>query len=197
MSARRWPIAAAATAAEIAPLVDLEPELAALAAEPATPEQLCDALVARGALAEAVRVLACALPRREAVFWAHQCARSAGPSQPADGQLLVLAERWLKAPDDPRGRDAFAVAEKAGMKSAAAWVAVACFWSGSSLAPEGIPAVPPAPGLAAKAASGAILLASASGPPVEAPQRLRRYLEIGEQVASGALRCDAVLGAKA
>lgn len=188
MTARRWPIVTIESAAAIVARLDLDAPLLPLAAEPATPEQLYDALVAAQARPEAIRLLCHSLPAREAVFFALQCVRSIGPTDPADGQMLVLCERWVREPGDALGRDAFAVAERTGMKSAAAWVAIAAFWSGSSLAPPHVAPVAPTPGLAAKAASGAILFAAVAGPPLEAPARQRAFLAIGEQIATGALR---------
>ena len=191
MASERWPRVKHATAAAVAPLAQLDaPALALLNADgeaaPMDPPKFCERLVERKLLVDAIRFLAQALPPREAVFWALQCVRETGAQEPDDGQMLALAERWVKSPSDDGGRAGFALAEKSGFKSGAAWVAVGCFWCGPSLAPASAPAVPPAPGLAGKAASGAILLAAVSGKPNEALGRQRRFLELGVAIASGA-----------
>jgi len=186
MPSERWINVKHATASVIAPLADLEPPAAALLAPELTPAQFHERLVAQKLLLDAIRFLAQALPPREAVFWALQCARESGGKEASDGQLLAIAERWVKAPSDDGGRAGFALAEKSGFTSAAAWVAVGCFWSGPSLAPPSVAAVPPAPGLAGKAASGAILLAAVSGKPQDAPKLHVKFLALGEAIASGA-----------
>jgi hypothetical protein len=185
MASTRWTRVKHATAAAVAPLADLEPPAAALLTPQADPSQFHEQLVDRKLWIDAIRFLAQALPPREAVFWALQCVRETA-KEPSDGQMLAIAERWVKAPSDDGGRAGFALAEKAGFKSAAAWVAVGCFWSGPSLAPQNVPAVPPGPGLAGKAASGAILLAAVSGKPQDAPKLQKRFLDLGAAVASGA-----------
>ncbi len=185
MPSNFWTRVKHATADAVAPLADLEPAAAALLAPEMTPAQFHERLVAQKLLLDAIRFLAQALPPREAVFWSLQCAREAGGKEASDGQLLAIAERWVKAPSDDGGRAGFALAEKSGFKTAAAWVAVGCFWSGPSLAPPSVAAVPPAPGLAGKAASGAILLAAVSGKPQDAPKLHARFLDLGVAIANG------------
>ncbi len=180
-----WTAVPAATADLLVPGADLEPQAALLLTPSMTPSAFCTELIANDLVLDAIRLLAQALPHRLTVAWALQCAREAGVRDPTDGQLLVLAERWVREPHDDAGRAAFALAETAGFKSAAAWVGVACFWSGASMAPPNVPAVPPGPTLAGKAASGAVLLAAAAGVPGETPARQRHYFDLGTQYATG------------
>jgi hypothetical protein len=62
---------------------------------------------------------------------------------------------------------------------------VAAFWSGDSMAPEGQPAVPPAPHLTGTAVSGAVALSAVRGDVSRRPLRLQRFLESGRNIAAG------------
>jgi hypothetical protein len=186
MAAQAWIRVNAKQAAEVAPRAELEPAALALLDPALDPAQFLAKLVAKKLLIDAIRFLAQALPHREAVWWALQCVRTTPLTAPTDGELLALAERWVRAPDDAAGRAAFAAAEKAGFKSGACWVGVSAFWSGPSIAPPGVATLPPAPELAGKAASGAILLAAVAEKPQEVAKRQLKFLELGQAVAAGA-----------
>ena len=173
--------------AAIAPLLDLPPSAAA-AMRPCkqVPEGLA-ALESGGFLAEAARLFAHALPRREAVWWACMCAAHTAPSdlpQP-DHSAREAAETWVRQPTEPNRREAMRRAEAAGFGTPEAWAAVAVFWSGGSMAPEGQPAVPPAPHLAGTAVVGAVTLAAVRGHPAHRDARLARFLESARAIADG------------
>src|ERR671916_119514 len=67
-----------------------------LLAEDQTPRQFLDALVENGEFHDAVRFLAYALPKREAVWWACLCARAASGANPPASILAALnaAKAW-------------------------------------------------------------------------------------------------------
>jgi len=144
-------------------------------------------LEGRGGFADAARVAAHALPKREAVWWACMCARSnpGRPQRPEDTAALEAAEAWVRRPEEAARRAAHAAAARAGFSSAEAWAAMAAFWSGGSMAPEGQPVVPPSEDLTGKAAIGSLLMAAARHEPHRAEERLRRFLGAARDIASG------------
>lgn len=167
---------------------------AALPAEAQAPLQGCaeiaDALTrleTAGFATEAVRVLAHALPKREAVWWACMCAVNTAPPDLADPDRLAreTAELWVRQQKDEQRRAAFAHAQTSDFQSPEAWSAVAAFWSGDSMSPPDLPAVPPAPHLTGVAVAGAVALAAVRGDVKRQPARLKRFLESGRNIAAG------------
>jgi len=152
----------------------------------AVPDAL-NQLEAAGFLLEASRLTAHALPKREAVWWACMCAsHTAPPDLPeTDRQARETAEHWVRQQTDALRRAAMQQAEAGGFASPEAWAAVAAFWSGDSMAPEGQPAVPPAPHLTGTAVAGAVALAAVRGDPVRQPKRLKHFLESARNIAAG------------
>lgn len=146
-------------------------------------ERLQDA----GRMTEAVRVVAYALPKREAVWWACMCARAAPDAKPTpeDRAALDAAETWVRSPDEKARRAAMKAAEQAGFNSAEAWAAVGAFWSGGSMAPEGQPSVPPADHLTGSAIAGAVLLSAVRVAPERQQERFARFLGSARDIAGG------------
>jgi hypothetical protein len=146
-----------------------------------------DRLEAGGFLLEATRFVAHALPKREAVWWACMCASHTAPGDLPEThrQAREAAETWVRQQGDKPRRAAWTLAEGSGFGTPEAWCAVAAFWCGDSMAPEGQPPVPPAPHLPALAVAGAVALASVRGDPARQQARLRRFLESGRNIAAG------------
>jgi hypothetical protein len=151
-----------------------------------TPRQFFDALAAHAPLAEdAIRFLAVALPKREAVSWALACVRAvvAKPS-PEEAKAITSAEAWVKNQSEANRRACGAAAEAAGHGTAAGCLADAAFWSGGSLSAPHLPPAPPRDDLTAIAATAAILLAAVIDP-ASAPARRSQFVALGAGVASG------------
>lgn len=168
-------------AAELAAPLPLSEAALALLAPAQTPRQFFDALAARPALAEdALRFLAAALPKREAVMWAVACVRSVLPKPAPDAaKALLAADAWVKDPSEANRRACEAAAQAVGHGTAPGCAACAAFWSGGSLSAPHLPPVPPADNLTAIAVTGAVLLA---GP---APDARAKFLALGSEIASG------------
>jgi hypothetical protein len=145
------------------------------------------ALEAGGFLLEAVRLTAHALPKREAVWWACMCAQHTAPPglSELDRSAREAAELWVRQPSDATRRAAMERAHATSFATPEVWAAVAAFWSGDSMAPEGQPAVPPAPHLTGTAVTGAVTLASVRDDASRRADRLRRFLESGRNIAAG------------
>ncbi len=180
----------AETAAEICRDLDLGEEPRALLDDELTPEGFLDRLLEAGLLADAVSFLAHALPKREAVWWACLSVRTPGAGAATDGdrKLLEIAEAWVESPDEETRVAALEAAEQSGYETAASWAAAAAAWSGGSLAPAGLEAVPPGETLTAKAVTAAVMLAAAAGEPLEVEPRQREFLACAREVAGGGRR---------
>jgi hypothetical protein len=169
-------------AADLAKPLPLSDAARALLTPAHTPRQYFDVLATHPPLAEdAIRFLAVALPKREAVAWALACVRAALPKPlPEAAKAIAAAEGWVKDPSEANRRACGAAAEAAGYGTAAGCLAGAAFWSGGSLAPPHLPPVPPRDDLTAAGVTGAILLAAAADPALRP-----KFVALGAEVAAG------------
>ena len=150
------------------------------------PRECLNLLMANGHLQDAVRFLAHALPKREAVWWAWVSARRTAGAEPAPKikASLEATEKWIAQPSEENRRAAMSAAEAADVGTAAGCAGMAAFFSGGSLAPPEVAPVPPGPYLTAKAVSGAVILAALAGEPEKAPEQVRAILDQGLNVAT-------------
>jgi hypothetical protein len=173
--------------AGLQPVVALPTAAAAAVRDCKQVPEAIDRLESGGFLIEAVRLLAHALPKREAVWWACMCAaHTALPDLPdADRLAREAAELWVRQQGDKNRRAAMRQAEATNFESPEAWAAVAVFWSGDTIGPEDQPSVPPAPHVAGKAVAGSVALAAVRTDPKRQVTRLKRFLESGRNIAAG------------
>lgn len=179
--------------------------LLTLAARAADPDALVAALADAGKHPEAVRFVASALPKREAIWWAWVSARHAaqtaaetpaapaapgaptpapaGGVPPAVQHALAAVERWIGHPDDANRRAAFAAAQAATAETPVGCAGFAVFFSGGSLAAPEVPfVVPPPPGACWQLVAGAITLAAMQGPPAHMATRFAGHLAQGIEI---------------
>jgi len=176
-------------AAELARPLPLSEAAKALLTPTYTVRQFFDILASHPPLAEdAIRFLAAALPKREAVWWALVCVRSAVPKPtPEAAKAMTSAEGWVKDPSEANRRACEAPAEAVGHDTAPGCLADAAFWSGGSLSPPHLPAAPPRDDLTAIAVANAILLAAVIDPPRAAEMR-SRFVALGVDVVQQKLK---------
>jgi hypothetical protein len=176
-----------ATAAEVCQNLKLGDEARSLLRDGLTPPRYLDALLKEQHFIDAVNFLAHALPKREAVWWACQCARlAASSSAPPVTEALRAAEQWAADPSEGNRRKAKTAADAAQLSTPAGCAALGAFLSGGSLAPPEIETpVPPGEHLTARIVAGAIQLAAVMPPPDKAPERFREFLALGQDVAAG------------
>jgi hypothetical protein len=175
------------TAAEICARYAPDEAATSLLAAGATPAAFLDALRGAGALTEAVRFLAFALPAREGAWWAYLSARDAAAAKPDSNHAACLdaIEAWVYKPSDEARRAVFPLGEAAGFDTPTGYAALAVFWSGGSIAPPDLDPIEPDAKLAPTAV-GAAVLASALVPDVAgAKDRYRRAIERGIDIAGG------------
>ena len=131
----------------------------------ANPRRNVEALLAAGLPADAIRVIAQALPKNYAVAWACSCLkRVLDPDSPADEEerdAIRTVEAWLADPSEKNRQAALDFAERRGFATAGCWLAAAAGWSGGSLAPKGYTEIPPPDAVTGHAVHGALQLAAA------------------------------------
>jgi hypothetical protein len=176
------------TPSEVAKAAELSDESRALLHPEHNAREFVTALLTASRFQDAVRFVAHALPRREAVWWALLCAREAAGDAPSPDVRASLdaTDLWMRHPGDEQRRAAMAAAQKATFGTAAGCAGLAAFLSGGSLSVPGQPEVPPGPFLTAKAVFGAVALASIAPDPQTAPERFQRYIEQGFHIGDQA-----------
>jgi hypothetical protein len=160
------------------------------------------ALRTAGMTTDAVSVLAQALNRRAAVWWAcvaahqepqpglseHASAESPDGSPrmtAAELAALAAAEAWVREPSETAAHAAFAAAETAGAGSPAACAALAAFFASDSIAPPSGTRVPPPEHVAGLVSAGAIQLSAVRHRPDLAGQTMAALLDRGFAIATG------------
>lgn len=136
--------------------------------------------------ADALSFCAYLLGRREAVWWACQIHRSLGP--PVDRReekALLIAEVWVREPEEHRRRAALAIGLDGDPALAGTWLALAAGGAGGTFTIDG-KAGPPVPAdMTAKAVRSAVLISLARLPMRERPARLPACIEMCKRLAQG------------
>jgi hypothetical protein len=174
----------AKTAGEICAALELSEPARKLLDDQVSPAGFLARVSEAGLMPDAVRFLAHAMPKREAVWWACECVRAAAlDSGDASKAALDSAARWAADPSEENRRAAEKAAGQA-QSTPEGIVALAAFLSGGSMAPPEAQEVKPADDLTARSVAGAILLAAVARQPQQAPERYRRFLELGLDAAN-------------
>ena len=167
-------------------MADLGDEAKALlsAGVPAPPTYVAQ-LLERDLHADAIRFIAHALPRREAVWWAWVCARKVAGAEPppAVKAALEATERWIVQPTEEHRRQALHFGEAADFGTPAGCAALAAFMSAGSLAPPNAPPVPPDEFMTAKAVAGSVTLSAVTSEPERATEKFVEFVKVGLEVA--------------
>ncbi|MBB4286252.1 DUF6931 family protein [Roseospira goensis] len=188
----RWKKIKAARAADLAVPGDDDDTPLPEAAGDDPPEAVVLRLAGGGRFPDAVKVLAYALPKREAVWWACLAARHSQQTVGASAAAVACveaAEAWVYKPVEERRQACYRIVESKRPDNPAALTALAAAWSGGSLvppdAPDEVPAVPPDESLTARTVANAIIMAAVMHDPAQAPARFRRFLAQGRDIAEG------------
>jgi hypothetical protein len=174
---------AAKTAAEVCAVATLDVESLALLIPAMAPRTFLDELLIREHYNDAIKFLAGALPRREAVWWGCLCLRiGIDPAPPALDTALRVAVRWVVQPTEANRQQASRLATGHNPRD---FLLRAIAWTGGSLSPAPLPPVPPSPVLTARSIHAALMLAATRGAPEKIRDRLRQFLTLGIHIARG------------
>lgn len=177
--ARPWTLSTWTDAGQLSAQID--PDKVPAEAAGVSPAQWFATLRAQGKLFDAAAFMAHALPRYECVVWAVRSLIEGGVLERTD-PFATAALRWVDDPCDRLRRAAGEAAEQSGRAKAGELLCQAVFYSGGSIAPEDLAAVPAPPHMCALMASGAVLTGAYDQP---APATvLDRAFQIGEALAS-------------
>lgn len=146
------------------------------------------ALLEAGERVAAIRYLAVALPRREAVWWACAVGRHFPTplARPEEEACWSAAETWVYDPGDSQRRAAYAPAQALDFATAGAYAALGVYWSGGSLAPpETALVIPPGDALTGSAVGASVILSCVPGPAREIAARHDTALAMGFDIANG------------
>ncbi len=134
----------------------------------------------------AVTFCAYLLPRREAVWWGHQCLSQLPENlMPEDLEFMKFAEDWVRQPEDAQRILALNAAMDVDDKTPAVWLSLAAGWSGGSMVADEMSPLPPPPYMTAKAVNIAILSTLATVDMASRAEFLRNFVDIGAQLATG------------
>lgn len=177
----------AITAAELLENIDVSDEASTHLVMDTAPEVSINRLADAGLYADAIKLLALGLPKREAVWWACLCAREVqGPDTDENNvKALLAAESWVKNPTEERRKICKLLSEATNYQTPASWAATAATWSHGSLAADGEPVIEPPEHLYAHAVAGCVSLAAVLCDPVDPGKPFSRCLARGLDLARG------------
>jgi hypothetical protein len=156
-------------------------EAKALLKDEHTPRQFLELVIGKELFLDAIRFLAYALPKREAVGWGCLCVRHSLGTEDASkiSETQVAAERWVSNPDEGNRRAAKAAVDKEGLDSPSAFLALAAFFSGGSMVPANLAPVAPPDHGTPQFVAGAVMVSAVKSQPEKAPEKYRVFLQKG------------------
>lgn len=160
----------ASTAGELVQHFELSDEGDSTAVLDEAPAKVITQLLAKENYHDAVTMLAHALPKREAVWWACLAARKTLDSEDElDNACIAATELWVREPSELNRKAAKKLGDRRKKKTAAAWTATAASWCTGNMLDDDTTLVAPPDFLYAHAvAAGITLAAVAAGPKVMA-----------------------------
>ncbi len=169
------------TLRELCERAKLGEDAKALLKDEYTPRQFLELLIGKELFLDAIRLLAYVLPKREAVGWGCLCVRQISGTEDASkiSEAQVAVERWVSNPDEANRRAAKIAADKEGLESPSACLALAAFFSGGSIAPANLEPVAPADHLTPQFVAGTIIVSALKNQPEKAPEKYRVFLQKG------------------
>jgi hypothetical protein len=181
-----WKKIVAERACDIIDTADLEPDSRDLMDSGMRPETFIEKLSAAGKWMDAVKVMAHALPRREAVWWASVCAEQMnGPGGDADEvAALKAAENWVYEPTDEYRKKAFQLAQNSRTNSLGTLTALAAACSGGNLPLDEDTEVELDAAVFPQIVGGIVIMA-ATDEIERADEQFKRFLASGQDIACG------------
>lgn len=135
---------------------------------------------------DAVSFCAYLLGRREAVWWACACHRLLGePAHRDDQKGLLIAEAWVREPEEHRRRAALAHGLGGNHSLAGTWLSLAAGGAGGTFVINDQPGPPVPAEMTAKAVRAAVLISLARLPIRERASRLPACVDVCRRLALG------------
>lgn len=124
--------------------------------------QIVNFLIKNDLFDHAIKFLAFGLPVREAIWWSYICADELERDEQClnTQNALRCINDWVKSPAEERRLCAKVFAEALGLYTPSSWSAMAVFWSGGTIAPQGKPEVEPEEYMSGYAVSNSLILAA-------------------------------------
>jgi len=184
---KRWKKIIAKRACDVVHAEDLSDASAAMLAEEMGPEDFIVTLSKAGQRLDAAKVLAYALPRREAVWWACMCAREMAGVVGDESQqrALAAAEKWVYEPTDEHRTAAYVSVQKCKTNSGGMLCALAAAFSEAVLPIGGDQIIDVDIKTFPSLVFAIIVLAADEGEKDLMDKRLQDYLLTGEDIACG------------
>jgi hypothetical protein len=156
-------------------------EAKALLKDGHTPQQFLELLIGKKLFQDAIRLVAFALPKREAVGWGCLCVRHSLGTDDASkiSETQVAAEGWVSNPEDGNRWAAKGAADKEGLESPSALLALAAFFSGGSIVPASLQPVAPPDQMTSQFVAGAVMISAVKNQPEKAAEKCRVFLQKG------------------
>ena len=172
---------------EVCNRFELSEESRQLLNEDLAPLDFLELLMEHQKYQDAVRFFAHLIPKREAVWWASQCARQTAESDPPQAVVgaIKAAETWVAELNDEARRAAYSAATAAGLATAAGCAAMGAFASDGSLAPPDAPPVPPDEYLTAQMVAASVIIAAVADSPDAMRANYRLYIDHGLALYGG------------
>lgn len=176
----------ASTANELVQHFDLSDEGDSIAVLDEAPVKVITQLLSKENYHDAVTMLAHALPKREAVWWACLAARKAlDPEQAADAACITATELWVRDPSELNRKAAKKLGDSRKKKSAAAWAATAASWCTGNMLDDDATIVAPPDFLYAHAVAAGITLAAVAAGPKLMADSYQLFVRQGFDLAAG------------
>lgn len=134
----------------------------------------------------ALTYIAHVLPKREAVWWGHQCVSGliASPSE-IDAEVMRLTEVWVRDGDDDSREAIKEVTGPLTPDRAPIWIGLAAGFSGGSISPNPDYRVDAPADLTAKAVNAAVMIAVGEVGPQDRGPAIKACVDAGLDFARG------------
>jgi hypothetical protein len=175
------PTKSASSLRDLCEQAKVEEDAKALLKDEHTPLQFLELLIEKDLFLDAIRVLAYALPKRWAVGWGCLCVRYSLRTEEAAmiSETHVAVEKWVYDPIEENRRAAQAAADKEGLDSSSALLAMAAFYSGGSVGPPDLEPMVPSDHVTPQFVAGAVMIAAVEKEPEKATEKYRAFLQRG------------------
>lgn len=176
----------AKSAGELLQHFELSEESESVAVLEEAPTAVIGKLVETESYHDAVTMLAHALPKREAVWWACLAAkRTMDATVELNVAAVAATELWVRDPSEPHRQAARKLGERSKNRTAAGWVATAASWCTGNMIDEGDIEVPPPDYLYAHAVAASITMAAAASGPELMAGSYKLFIRQGFDLANG------------